>query len=52
MLVRLVRTIRYIVTNPNRSLLWKIIDSLFLVFLFVLVVVTMIGTLFGDSSLS
>ena len=41
MLVRLLRTISYVVTNPNRSLTWKIIDSLFLGFLVVLVVISL-----------
>jgi hypothetical protein len=41
MLVRLLRTIYYVVSNPNRSVAWKVIDSLFLAFLVVLVVISL-----------
>jgi len=43
MLVRLSRTIRYVVSNPYRSVFWKIADSLVLAFFCALVLICLIG---------
>jgi hypothetical protein len=37
---RLLRTIAYVIANPNRSLVWKVADSLFLVALLLLALLT------------
>jgi hypothetical protein len=51
MLARIVKTVRYVLTNPNRSLPWKVADSVFLAMLFGLVLVSLIETLFEGASL-
>jgi hypothetical protein len=40
---RLLRTIVYVVTNPNRSLAWKVLDSVFLVALLFLVLTVLLN---------
>jgi hypothetical protein len=38
---RLLRTIAYVIVNPHRSLVWKVVDSLFLVALLFLVLMVL-----------
>lgn len=43
MALRLLRTIVYVIANPNRSLAWKVVDSLFLLALLFLVLLVLLN---------
>jgi hypothetical protein len=45
---RLLRTIVYVIANPNRSLAWKVVDSLFLVALLILVLLVLLNSSADD----
>jgi hypothetical protein len=47
-LFRLLRTIVFVITNPNRSLAWKVIDSVFLLALFILVLAVLLNPSVDD----
>ncbi len=48
MVSRLLRTIVYVIANPNRSLAWKVVDSLFLVALLILVLLVLLNSSADD----